>query len=181
MPKNFILPGLKKPGLKIGFERPAKNKKTVHFGEESAGLTLVELLVVLGIVFLIAVTSPIYGNLQVSGQTKETSFQIVQFLREAREQSVAGQNSARHGVKFEEKRYILYQGSSYASRQSEYDREINLNSSLTLSWSLAGGSDEVNFLLGYGTPNSTGTVTVSHSAGGQRDIFVNSFGMIDIE
>ena len=64
------------------------------------GFTIIELLIAIGItVVLVAAASPIYGNLQVSTQLNESSAQITQDLRLAREQSRAGVNGAAHGIK----------------------------------------------------------------------------------
>jgi prepilin-type N-terminal cleavage/methylation domain-containing protein len=149
------------------------------------GFTIIELLIVITITLILAAASvPIYGNLQVSAQLNENSAQIIQALRTAREYSVAGFNNVQHGVFFEinpdsDDRYILYQGSTYATRNSSYDRAVTLDSSLTLSTSLTGGANEVNFSKGLGTPIQIGTITLTHDASGSKVIVVNSFGMVE--
>jgi len=141
--------------------------------------TLVELLVVIGITIVLAAASiPIYGNLQVSAQLNDNSSQIIQFLRTAQQESMARYNNAAHGVKFQADRYILYQGSIYTLRDSDYDREVILDSSMELSWTLfgTGQSDEVNFSKGLGAPDMIGTITLTHDVQGTRTISVNSYG-----
>lgn len=148
------------------------------------GFTLIELLIVVAIILiLVAAAIPIYGNLQVKSQLNENSAQIVQALRTARGRSAARLNNAAHGVYFEINpdnvdKYILYQGSSYAGRNSSYDRETSLGSSLHISTTVTG--NEVNFSKGLGAPN-TGTIILTHDTAGARYISVNSIGMIQDE
>lgn len=154
------------------------------------GFTLVELMVVVGIAALLAGAAfPLYGNLQVSGQLNETSAQLVQTLRLARTRSVARVNDtaaqpAPHGVYLEinagADRYILYQGASYALRATAHDRAVTLADGLSISTSLAGTGDanDINFSRGLGVPNKTGTITLTHTAGGSRTITLNTFGAV---
>lgn len=151
------------------------------------GFTLIELLIVIGIVLIsVAAVAPIYGNLQVSSQLNEDSSQLIQTLRLARERSMARLNNTQHGVYFEvntpgQDKYILYQGVSYDSRNSSYDREVVLDE--VLNFSLPGGVTEyeINFSKGLGVPNATGTITLTHDVSGTRFIVTNSFGMVEEE
>jgi prepilin-type N-terminal cleavage/methylation domain-containing protein len=145
--------------------------------------TLIELLIVVAITLILAVAvAPLYGNLTVSSQLNDNSAQIVQTLRIARERSVARVNNSAHGVYFEinpsaKDKFILYQGSSYAGRDSDYDRSTTMDSALSISETLSG--TEVNFSKGFGKPNTTGTVTLTHDVNGTRVITINSFGMVE--
>jgi prepilin-type N-terminal cleavage/methylation domain-containing protein len=150
---------------------------TTYNLQPNKGFTLVELLVVIGITLVVAVTAvPIYGNLQVSSQLNENSSLIIQTVRTARERSVGRLNNAAHGVYITASAYTLYQGASYATRNSSYDRTTTLDSVLTMSTTLAG--DEVNFSKGLGVPNTTGTITLTHDVQGSKTITINSFGAI---
>ncbi|PLX28391.1 hypothetical protein C0581_02580 [Candidatus Parcubacteria bacterium] len=152
------------------------------------GFTLVELLIVIGILLILAAASaPIYGSLQVQAQLDETSAQVIQTLRTARERSVARYNNAAHGVFFDINlggvdNYILYQGDSYAARDTDYDREIKLESSLSFinsSFTLTGANVDVNFSKGKGKPNNTGSIILRHETSGNRVISVNKKGKIE--
>ncbi len=146
------------------------------------GFTLVELLVVIAITLLLAAaTVPIYGSLQVSSQLNENTSQIVQNLRTARERSVARLNNAQHGIYFTTNSYTLYQGSSYASRSSTYDRGVTLDPAL--SFSLPGGAltYDINFSKGLGVPNAIGTISLTHDVTGSRQIIINNLGMVEEE
>jgi prepilin-type N-terminal cleavage/methylation domain-containing protein len=147
---------------------------------KSAGFTLVELLIVIAITLIIGVASiPIYGNLQVSGQLNENSSQIIQTIRTAQSRSIARVNGAQHGIQFGNTNYTLYQGASYATRDTNLDRTVSLDTALAISTSLSGGSTDINFSKGFGVPSATGTVTLSHDVGGPRTITINDVGMVE--
>jgi prepilin-type N-terminal cleavage/methylation domain-containing protein len=147
------------------------------------GFTLIEILIVIALVLILAaLISPIYGNFQSSGQLNDNVTQIVQYTRTARERSVARLNDSSHGVFFDvdptgDDKYVLYQGSSYATRFSSYDREVLLDSIFSLSTTLAG--DEVNFSKGLGIPNTTGIITLTHEISGAKMINVHSYGLVE--
>jgi len=138
---------------------------------------MIELLIVIGITMLLAgVSSVVYGNLQTSTQLNETASQVAQNLRLVKEQSISGFNNTAHGIKFETSRYTLYQGDSYATRDSSYDRIYSFASALNVSTTLI--NNEINFSKGVGVFNATGTVIIDHLAGGTKIIFIDDNGMI---
>lgn len=146
--------------------------------KKGEGFTLIEILIVIGItIALTAVVVPIYGNLQVKSQLNENSSQIIQTLRTARQRSVARFNNEQHGVKLLTNGYILYQDLV----DSDYDREVILDESMSLSWNLSGGADSINFSKGLGLPDVTGTVTLTNEISGSRSIIINSFGLVEEE
>ncbi|MFH1451448.1 MAG: type II secretion system protein [bacterium] len=144
------------------------------------GLSLIELLVVIGIIILLgAATFPMYANIQVSSQLNESSAQAIQALRTAREQSTARVNNMPHGVCFQNKSFVLYQGYSYVLRDNAYDRKIDLGEAL--SFSLPGGVAEydINFSRGLGIPNIGGIIVLTHNVFGSRQVVVNNLGMAE--
>ncbi len=144
---------------------------------------MVEILLVVAIILLVvAVGSPIYGNLLVSTQLNDSTDQMRQWLRTSRLRSVEGLDNMAHGVYFEvnepgDDRMIMYEGSSYALRNSDEDQVWELDSALSLSASLSG--NEVNFAQGTGVPDSTGIVTIMHRVSGSRSITINKVGLVD--
>lgn len=165
-----------------------KNKKeNPRYLKQVAGFTVAELLIVMGVlVVLIAAVIPIYGSLQVLAQLNENTSQIIQTLRIARERGIARYNDSQHGVYFEVNesgydRYILYQGSSYALRNSQYDREMVLDKVLRLSLPEGRVNFDINFSKGLGLPNNPGTITLIHNTQGLARIVVNILGMVEEE
>jgi type II secretory pathway pseudopilin PulG len=142
------------------------------------GFTIVELLITISIIILItAASAPIYSNYQVSSQLNEDESQIIQTLRIAREQSAARLNNYSHGVIFNDHNFIIFQGSNFGARVADYDREITIEDSVMITTDLPG--NEVSFSKGLAIPNVTGTITITHSAGGSRTISLNSKGMVE--
>ena len=152
------------------------------------GFTLIELLVVVAITGMVAtVALSMYSNLQTSTQLTENTTLIIQTLRTARERSLAGFNNNASGVYFLlnsiPNKYTFYQGSSYAARNSAYDREAILDKSLILSTSdlvLASGNIDINFAQGTGTPSNIGTLTISNTTNNtNKKIRINKIGAIE--
>lgn len=146
--------------------------------ENNKGFTLIELLIVISLITILAgVAMVALGNLQTSTQLNETSTQIIQTLRLAREQSVAGFNNAAHGVKFNAGAYVLYQGDSYATREADYDRIYPLASTLSIITNFVG--NDVVFSKGVGVPSAEGIITITHSVNGSKVISVSAQGIIE--
>lgn len=146
--------------------------------EDSRGISFIEILLVVAITSIAAAASvPIIGNLQKSSQLAQESTQIIQTVRIAKERASSRLNNASHGVYFQPSYYTLYQGASYAVRDSSYDRTLVLDNALSLSTNLTG--DEVNFSKGLGEPDTTGTITLTHSVQGIKIITINSFGKVE--
>ncbi len=153
-------------------------------GVSEKGFSLVELIVVITIIFIVtAAVVPIYGNLQSSSQLNETTSQAVQALRMARERSVSRYNNSRHGVKFDNisspNKFVLYQGDSYATRDSAYDRETILAETMSLvTTGLSPAGDEINFSMGLGAPDKTGSININHTIEGFKVISINEYGSV---
>jgi prepilin-type N-terminal cleavage/methylation domain-containing protein len=175
---------------KRGFtQHYSSNKKkgfTQHYSsnkKSSAGFTLVELLIVITIsLIVLAVAVPIYGNLQGSAQINDVTSGITQAVRTARERSINRLDNSSHGVYIDiavgDDSYILYQGDSYATRDSSYDRSTPLDSVITLSTTLT--ANDINFSKGLGVPNNSGTITITHDVNGSETITINSIGSVDL-
>lgn len=153
------------------------------------GFTLVELLIVVAIIAsLILVSLNMYGNLQASTQLNENTSQLVQVIRTAREQSLAGWNNNQHGVFIllatsTADQYTLYQGASYATRTASFDRTTIMDNALNLSatgFVLTSGNIDINFSQGTGLPSATGTIIISQNfSNSSRSININNIGLVE--
>lgn len=151
--------------------------------------TFLEMIIVIGITgLLVAAASPVYGSFQVKLQLLDSSAEIVQILRTARQQSLVGYNNANHGVFFDidssgADSFTLYQGASYASRDQDYDLVFNLKNSLLVAngtFTLTGNDIDINFAKGgLGLPDNIGNLTLTHSVTGSKTITVNRYGMVE--
>lgn len=153
---------------------------------DRGGFSLIELLIVIGILLTVAVAAtPLYGNLYVGGQVDEATTLVTQTIRQAQGRAMAGKEGAGHGVWWDvdpngRDRMVLYQGDSYVSRVPEYDLEIEFESSLEVSTSF--GGDDVHFDRSGGEPDDEGTVVLQHrSSGEERRVVVNRVGVVSEE
>lgn len=158
--------------------------ETFNTKRTQKGFTLVELLIAIGISLVLAAAAgaPVYGNLQGASQIQDSTAQIVQTIRIARERSVAGVNNARHGVYFEsvdngEDLVTLYQGSSYALRDSVYDRVMAIPEALAITTTMG---NDVNFSR-EGIPNAAGSLTLTHRVRGSSTLGLNAWGVVSVE
>ncbi len=148
------------------------------------GFTLVELVVVLGIfIVLITISFPTYSNWHVAAQIDSANEDIIQAIRLAKMRSIAGYNNLSHGIFFNNNEsgsdsYTLYQGSSYASRDADYDRQISLSETLSSTTTIQ--NSEINFSKGLGLPSATGTIIIIHSNTNETaTITINSLGAVN--
>lgn len=152
-----------------------------------SGFTLIELLIVMAlVVLLIGAAMPIYSNFQTSSQLNESAAQIASTLRLARTLSVARQNNSSYGVFIDASpggadRIILFSGTSYAGRDSAYDRITTFDSALSVALALSGGAMEVMFSRAQGVPSATGTISITHTTTGSRAVSINALGAVDYE
>ena len=98
---------------------------------------------------------PISLSLYYSGLLSETEQGILSSLRLAQQYAVAQKNDSSHGVKVLNDAYVLFQGESYAARDSVYDLSVTAPSIIALQ-----GPDEIVFSKFYGLPSATGTITL---------------------
>ncbi|KKQ27670.1 MAG: hypothetical protein US42_C0007G0061 [Candidatus Magasanikbacteria bacterium GW2011_GWC2_37_14] len=157
------------------------------FGKIKTGFTLIELLIVIGItIALLSASIPIYGSLQVKAQLSETSSQLVQSLRSARENSIGRFNNSAHGVFLNltssPNSYTIYQGNSFVTRNIDYDRLYSLDNAVTIqniSLTTSSSNIDINFSSGLGKPNNVGSFRLVHSVTGAYTISISSLGKIE--
>lgn len=144
------------------------------------GFTLVELLIAISIMILLAaVAVPIYGNLQNLSQKEQASYKLLQDLRAARQDALSRINNNSQGIKISVHSYVVFQGSSYATRTASFDRNIDLGNNLSLTSNLS--NNEIVFTRGSGMPSGLGSITVTESLGASKQITINKFGIAKIE
>jgi len=159
-----------------------------NFINSKKAFTFMELIVVLGITAIMIATSvPVYGSFQVKLHLLDSSADIVQTLRTARQNAIVGLNNSAHGVFFdinnEVDSFILYQGESYELRDVAYDQEFVLKRSLSInnsSFDLVGLDIDINFAKGgLGVPNNIGSLILTHSVIGSKTISVGEYGKVE--
>jgi len=140
-----------------------------------AGFTLLEMLTSVAILTAITVMSlPVYesfvrqNDLDLSAQT------ITAMLRRAETYARANNTDGVWGVAVQSGMATLFQGSSYAARNTTRDETYDIPDSITTS-----GLNEIQFSKLTAAPNTTGNITLSSTNNSTRTITINAKGMVD--
>ena len=148
-----------------------------------SGITLLEVLVVVGLFTLVAGLALVasFGSFQGNGFRNERD-SLMQILQKARSQSMSGvclgascTGAKQHGVKIQTSSYVLFQGPSFAGRDVSVDETFPANYSI-----IATGITEMVFksLSGDAAPASVGNLTITDQAGHASVVTINSEGRI---
>jgi prepilin-type N-terminal cleavage/methylation domain-containing protein len=143
------------PSSDIGTPKQAPLPSFFRLGRQ--GFTLIELFMVMLLVLVIAfLTIPIGVGFFQTQTLDEASSGVIETLRRAQSQSVFQKNDSAFGVKLLSGSYVLFQGTTYATRTQSEDESFSFATGITTS-----GIDEVVFSKQNGTPNTTGTITLT--------------------
>jgi len=128
----------------------------------SAGFTLMEILVVMGIFIIIfSITFSLFGRLDKKEALEKDVAGIIALTRNARLLSVASKNAALFGIHFESDKAVLFEGSVYVIGGPN-QKVINLSKKVYISsYSLNTGGSDIIFSRLIGDTLNYGTVTVS--------------------
>lgn len=134
---------------------------------QSIGFTLIEVMVVIGIISaLSSLSMPAYRTYQVRNDMNIASEQIIQGMARAKLLSQTGENDSEWG--FYAPDGTLYQGPSYQTRDPEKDEMYPMPSSITFE----GPVVEVSYSRLDGNPNQTGSIVLTALDGKKREISV---------
>ena len=141
----------------------------------NSGVTLLEILITLAIFgMLIAATAPFTFNFYQRYQLDSDRSMLVTILREARTLSLSGQGAANHGVSIASAQFTLFEGPSYAARDTSKDQVFDRFEAVAIT-----GPNEIVFRSLYGKTASV-SFTLDNSAKKSK-IYVNAEGRIDWE
>ena len=120
------------------------------------GFTLVELMIVIGIlILLIAGSSSLAINFYRDRQIDVHENGIVQVLRRAQLKAMSIETDSSFGIYIAPNQYVLFKGNSYTTRDPTYDEVFNLPKNLSIT-----GISEIVFSKLRGTPSGTGNITL---------------------
>lgn len=151
-------------------------KSRAIFGDE--GLTLIEILLGVAILaLLVIVTIPLFGGIFLKVSLEETSVELIQNLRRARERAKAGFEDNAYGVHFTINpagidSYEIFKGSP----PGQVIEEKSLARNIEVSTSFP--DDTLQFLKGSGKTLVAGTIFLTDPTGASLSIEVNSLGIV---
>jgi len=139
---------------------------------KSEGFTLIELLLVISIVLIIGTFSVIFfSRFLTQNAVSNTQDQLIGQLRKAQVYAMMGRRNGNWGVRFGSNTITLFQGNSYAGRNTAFDETFSQNANISIS-----GFTEIVFTKTTGLPNTTGTYTIIGNDT-SKQIIVNSQGV----
>lgn len=137
------------------------------------GFSLIEMLLSVVIIGILAgISAPVWGNLQIKNDLDIAATTVTQTLRRAQMLSWAIDGDSSWGVHTGEGKIVLFKGSTYAGRDSNYDEIFDLPSDITPS-----GINDIIYSKLLGEPQTTGTITLT-TATDSKNITINTKGMI---
>jgi len=142
---------------------------------QEKGFTLLEMLISVTIIsVLVGVSVPIYESFVRQNDLNLTEYAIVNMLRRAESYARANNTDNVWSVEIQSTAATLFQGTSFASRNTNYDETYTFPSSVTPS-----GITEVQFAKMTALPNTTGTITLTSTTSDAQVITINAKGMVD--
>jgi len=139
------------------------------------GFTLLELLLSVAIItMLVGLSVPVYESFARNNDLDVATQLMGSALRRAETYARAANYDNAWSVEVQSTTITLFQGASFASRNTAYDETVSLPASVTPS-----GLAEVQFAKFSAAPNTTGTITFTSTTNTVRTVAVNAKGMVD--
>lgn len=140
------------------------------------GFTLVELLLILGILALLfGVIGSIASNTYPKNTLRSEVDVVLQTIRHAQALTLARKQDSVWGVHLTSSNLTLFAGTTYGTRNTLYDQTHSVPSGITLS-----GLTDIVFEALKGTTTNTGTITLMADATSQIiNLVVNENGVVE--
>jgi len=124
--------------------------------KKQRGFTLVELLIVFGIVAaLVGLTAAISNTAITNSEFDRVADTLRGELFAAQTDTIAGTHDSAWGVAFNDNSIVRYKGASYATRDQTFDLVTNFGNQVIIS-----GADEVAFTRPYGIPVTSVEISI---------------------
>ncbi len=145
------------------------------------GISLIEILVIFaGLGLLVAIVMPQFYNIRKNQVLKSAVGDVLSTVNKARSRTLASMNSSTYGVHFQSDKVIIFKGTIFSALDVN-NETINIFSPASITnVTLGGVSDVVGDLYFnriYGTPSTTGTVTIS-TGSSSKILTINQSGNI---
>lgn len=140
------------------------------------GLTVVELLVVIGIItILIGLSSPFYLSFIGKNYLENTAFTLKGMFIKAQNYALSGKNDSAWGVNLSSDKMTLFSGNNYQDRNSLYDEINAIPPQINIS-----GTSETVFGKNTGKPNNPADILLTEN-GNKWEITLSANGVINMQ
>lgn len=144
--------------------------------KQQSGFSLVEVLVVIGIVAILSTVSvSSYVNHKTQNEFELASTELVRHVNLAQQNARLGYQDSDWSLYKNENTVTLFAGDDYDSRDTAKDKDFEVNSRINIS-----GPDTITFQKVSGYPKAVGTYTVGDGERSQV-ISINEYGTLTIE
>lgn len=138
------------------------------------GFTLIEVILTISIILILgAISAPFYISFYTSSQIDTTTQEVVQSLRRAELKALNNENDDSWSIKLVDDKMILYKGTDYPTRDSNYDEEIQIPKSIQIT-----GTSDITYQKSSGSSSFSGNLTITD----QKDtsiLTINRKGIVD--
>jgi len=142
--------------------------------QEKRGFTIIEMLLSIALITVITgMVIPIYQSMQVRNDLDVAVDSFVQGARRAQMLSRASDDDTSWGIYATSSIVSVFKGTSYASRDSDYDEVFSVPTSIAPS-----GVQEIAFAKFTGLPQAIGTTTFTSNINEVRNIITNEKGTL---
>ncbi|HEY4477697.1 MAG TPA: prepilin-type N-terminal cleavage/methylation domain-containing protein [Candidatus Paceibacterota bacterium] len=139
------------------------------------GFTLIEIILVVALIGVISgVGLPLFNMMSGSNDLDVAENMLVSSLRRAEVLSTASVGDSEWGVGVIPGAFVLFKGSTYASRDAGFDEVYDITDSIQTS-----GLTEVVFAKLSGAPHFTGGITLTSTGGETKQVTINEKGTVD--
>ena len=139
------------------------------------GVTIIELLLVISLIAIIGATMvPVGSSFLIRNHLKNKLIETVSVLQTARTNAMVGKEHSDWGVLLTNSQIILFKGSSYVSRDSEFDQIFNIPQSITAS------QQEVVFRRVSGQPDTEAVIVLTAGGERSRQINITPLGVLEV-
>lgn len=139
------------------------------------GFSFPEVLLSLALLGVIGgMTIPMYRTFMIRNDLDSAATTLAQTLRRAQSLSWSNDGDMTWGVRVGVGSILLYKGPSYISRDSSFDENTQIPTTLVPT-----GINEITFARVTGFPQATGTFMFTSQTNETRSITINQKGMVD--
>jgi len=139
------------------------------------GFTLLEMLISVTIIgMLVGVSVPVYESFVRQNDLNLATQGIATMIQRAETYALGNNTDSVWSIELLPASVILFQGTSFASRNTNYDETYPIPGSITLS-----GLTEIQFAKLTALPNTTGTITLASTTLDTNTITLNAKGVVD--